>query len=640
MNGRSTKEFAALVVISLILGLAIGQTKSRNVSLVHDSEFVEVTGNRGAVATDDKRCSKAGLEVLEKGGNAVDAAVASLLCLGVVHFHCSGIGGGMIMLVGKKNSSAPGGYSVQVIDAREMAPMSANKTDYTPVDIRGKNSKMSTGTYAIAVPGELKGMEEAMNLFSSNTLTKRELVFKKAIEYAENGFYPSKHMCNAVADKEDGPARFEHTSQKFLYEQNLKKFVDSIRDTPGKLITRANLAETLKTIRDKGFQEFYSGSIADKLLKDIRLATCAEHGEPPENCSSMRITHDDFRAYSVKRREPLQFPITGLASTMYTVPAPGSGSAMAVFLKLMQDKGVSNDELLNYHYILEASKFSNSHLMNLGDPDKDPAAHVTVDDVERDFNVYEPRMASEATSSTALDYYGYMAGPSESNFGTTHVVVATSNGDVVSATSSINDYFGSGVLSSSTGVMLNDQMDDFYVPVGDENRFPYNHVEGGKRPLSAMTPAIMTDSNGNLKLAIGASGGRKIPPAIGQSAYFILNRNEGLKSAIENTRMYGTLKAEGGREIVEQVELEGEHKFGLSKDQQEHLRNDYKHYPFQHYSISVVQAIQLNGDTFTAFSDPRKRGVAAASGNGMSFAPHLNIICISMSLVLFILSVA
>ena len=151
MNGRSPKDFAAiaraLAVISLILGLAIGQTKSRNVSLVHDSEFVEVTGNRGAVATDDKRCSKAGLEVLEKGGNAVDAAVASLLCLGVVHFHCSGIGGGMIMLVGKKNSSAPGGYSVQVIDAREMAPMSANKTDYTPVDIRGKNSKMSTGVY-------------------------------------------------------------------------------------------------------------------------------------------------------------------------------------------------------------------------------------------------------------------------------------------------------------------------------------------------------------------------------------------------------------------------------------------------------------------------------------------------------------
>ena len=150
MNGRSTKEFAALVVISLILGLAIGQTKSVawNVSLVHDSEFVEVTGDRGAVATDDKRCSKAGLEVLEKGGNAVDAAVASLLCLGVVHFHCSGIGGGMIMLVGKKNSSTPGGYSVQIIDAREMAPMSAKERDYKPVDIRGKNSKMSTGVYS------------------------------------------------------------------------------------------------------------------------------------------------------------------------------------------------------------------------------------------------------------------------------------------------------------------------------------------------------------------------------------------------------------------------------------------------------------------------------------------------------------
>ena len=109
-----------------------------------------------------------------------------------------------------------------------------------------------------------------------------------------------------------------------------------------------------------------------------------------------------------------------------------------------------------------------------------------------------------------------MAGRSESSFGTTHVVVATSNGDVVTVTSTINHYFGSGIWSTSTGVILNDQMDDFYFPSGNEDRFPYNHVEGGKRPLSAATPAVMIDSNDNLRLALGASGGRKIPPAVGQ----------------------------------------------------------------------------------------------------------------------------
>ena len=122
-----------------------------------------------------------------------------------------------------------------------------------------------------------------------------------------------------------------------------------------------------------------------------------------------------------------------------------------------------------------------------------------------------------AHPETDLEYYNYMAGPSESNFGTTHVVVTTSNGDVVTVTSTINDYFGSGFLSCSTGVILNDQMDDFYVPRNrSENRFRYNHVKGGKRPLSSATPAIMTDSNGDLRLALGASGGRKIPPAVGQ----------------------------------------------------------------------------------------------------------------------------
>ena len=122
-----------------------------------------------------------------------------------------------------------------------------------------------------------------------------------------------------------------------------------------------------------------------------------------------------------------------------------------------------------------------------------------------------------AHNETDLGYYNYMAGPSESNYGTTHVVVTTYNGDVVTVTSTINDYFGSGFLSCLTGVILNDQMDDFYVPSNSsENRFHYNHVEGGKRPLSSATPAIMTDSNGNLRLALGASGGRKIPPAVGQ----------------------------------------------------------------------------------------------------------------------------
>ena len=115
-----------------------------------------------------------------------------------------------------------------------------------------------------------------------------------------------------------------------------RKFVDSIRDNPGKLIVRAHLAETLKKIRDKGFQEFYNGSIAEQLLEDIRIATCAEHGKSPENCNITRITHSNFSAYSVRRREPLQFAISGSASTMYTVPAPGSGTALALFLKLMQ----------------------------------------------------------------------------------------------------------------------------------------------------------------------------------------------------------------------------------------------------------------------------------------------------------------
>ena len=133
-----------LVVIGIILAAVYGRPAGK--PPVSDSEFVVARGSLGAVATDDKRCSKAGVQVLEEGGNAVDAAVASLLCLGVVNFHTSGIGGGLMMLVAKKNTNAPeAGYTVTVIDAREVAPSSARESDYLPVDKRGKNIHMDTG---------------------------------------------------------------------------------------------------------------------------------------------------------------------------------------------------------------------------------------------------------------------------------------------------------------------------------------------------------------------------------------------------------------------------------------------------------------------------------------------------------------
>ena len=134
-----------LALVSVIVApLAVELSKDKS-QAVPGSEFVVAKGSEGAVATDDKRCSEAGLNVLKNGGNAVDAAVASLLCLGVVNFQSSGIGGGLMMLVAKKNTSAPEGYTVTVIDAREVAPRSAQEGDYLPVNTSGKNIHRETG---------------------------------------------------------------------------------------------------------------------------------------------------------------------------------------------------------------------------------------------------------------------------------------------------------------------------------------------------------------------------------------------------------------------------------------------------------------------------------------------------------------
>ena len=147
--GKTAAIIGGVVGIALVAGIIVIPTAvvlSQNESqAVPDSAFVVAKGSAGAVATDDKRCSEAGLKVLENGGNAVDAAVASLLCLGVVNFQSSGIGGGLMMLVAKKNTSSPEGYTVTVIDARELAPSSARESDYLPVDASGKNIHMDTG---------------------------------------------------------------------------------------------------------------------------------------------------------------------------------------------------------------------------------------------------------------------------------------------------------------------------------------------------------------------------------------------------------------------------------------------------------------------------------------------------------------
>ncbi|KAG7651168.1 Nucleophile aminohydrolases N-terminal [Arabidopsis thaliana x Arabidopsis arenosa] len=404
----------------------------------------------GAVATDDGRCSEIGLSVLREGGNAVDASVAAALCLGVVSPASSGIGGGAFMLV--KIAGKEVAY-----DSRETAPLLASENMYDG-NVKNKNK----GPLSVGVPGEVAGLFMA---------------------WKQHGKLPWKHLVY--------PAE-KLAAQGF----RISNFTWRAKET--RHCRNPKLALTLRQIAEYGPKAFYNGTVGVNLVRDIVK-------------SGGIMTLKDLQSYRVKVRKPLSVDILGYR--LLGMPSPSSGgAAMMLVLNILSQYGIPSgvSGSLGVHRLVEALKHTFAVRMNLGDPDFVDVSKVISDMLSTNF---AQGLKKKINDNKTFDpnYYGGRW-DQINDHGTSHLSIIDSERNAVSLTSTINSYFGALMLSPSTGIVLNNEMDDFSIPMKSSGNLtvpppaPANFIRPGKRPLSSMTPTIVL-KDGKVKASVGASGG-------------------------------------------------------------------------------------------------------------------------------------
>ncbi|XP_062225816.1 glutathione hydrolase 1-like isoform X2 [Phragmites australis] len=556
---------ALLLFLLLAAGAAAGERRE------------VVTSPRGAVAADDGRCSRIGRDALRDGGSAVDAAVSTALCLGVVSPASSGVGGGAFMLVRLDDGTAV------AYDARETAPLAASKDMYG-----GNETLKAKGALSIAVPGEIAGLYEAWKRHG-------KLPWKRLVMPASRlalAFRISPYLRMQMEATRDGILGNRGIRAVYAPDGDILKVGDVCRNV--------ELARTLRAVAEHGPSAFYHGSVGAQLVKDVREAGGI-------------ITMEDLNKYQVKVRRPLSESVMGLQ--VVTMPPPSAGGAgMMLVLNILSQYGIPSgfSGSLGIHRLIESFKHYFAVKMNLADPD-----FVNVSEVVSD--MMSPKFAAEL-KKTIYDnmtfdpkHYGGRWNILQDH-GTSHLSIVDSERNAVSMTSTVNSYFGSLILSPSTGILLNNEMDDFSMPANTSANSPppapANFVSPLKRPLSSMAPTIVL-KDGKLKAAVGASGGSMIPAATIEVFLNHFVKSMDPLSSVMAPRVYHQLipnvvQYENWTTVIgDHFELDAATRADLQK--RGHVLK-----PLAGGTISqfVVHNVEHYGD-LTAVSDPRKGGFPA-----------------------------
>ncbi|XP_076654629.1 scoloptoxin SSD14 isoform X2 [Halictus rubicundus] len=529
-----------------------------------------------AVCADGAPCAVVGKSILEKNGSAVDAAIASMICNGLVNMQSMGIGGGFFMTIYEKQTQ-----TAYTLIARDKAPLAANATMY-----EGKPDDASfIGPLAIAVPGEVAGYWEAHKRFGK--LQWAEL-FEPSIELCETGY-------NLTKIQYDG---FQFNTKNIYNDPILKNlFVDPKTNDfygPGSVIKPKELCKTLRTIAKNGAPEFYNGTLGKLLVQDLQSKGAI-------------LTTKDLNSYRAIWEEPLKANLFN-GIRLYTVGMPASGALLTYILNILDNFHFTpdsiadyNSTILTYHRMIETFKYAYALRNEMADKQFVDMEELTRNLTSRSYAHLTKMKIDDHNTWDDPKHYGAVTMSNPKDQGTAHVSVLAPNGDAVAATSTINFYFGSGVVSDRTGILLNNAMNDFGVP-STISYFgippsPNNHIAPGKRPLSSMVPSILVDSNGDVKMVIGASGGTKITTTVSQIVAKILWMGQTVKQAIDAPRIHHQLYPP---EIAYEYGIQKQVIDGLKKIGHKTAR----------YRVrgSVACVIFINNDTVYANADFRKGG--------------------------------
>ncbi|KAL4923194.1 gamma-glutamyltransferase [Aspergillus undulatus] len=528
------------------------------------------SGKRGAVASESHICSRHGTDIILKGGNAADAMVATMLCVGVVGMYHSGIGGGGFMLV-----KSPAG-EFEYIDFRETAPAAAFEEMFN-----NTTDSSTLGGLASGVPGELRGLEYLHKKYGSLPWS---VLVQPAIDTARNGFLVGKdlvkYMDSAIGDSEDFLVNDPSWAVDFAPNGTRVKLGDTL--------TRKRYASTLETIASQGPDAFYSGPIAESTIKALKAANGI-------------MTLEDLRNYTAVVRDYSQIDYRGYKVTSTTTPSSGSVALnMLKVLDTYETLFTPQNVNLSTHRMDEAMRFGYGLRTVLGDPgfvegmseyEKAMLEQSTITEIHN--KIFDQR----TQNVSAYDPAGY---ESLDTPGTSHIATTDASGLSISAITTINLLFGNRIVVPETGIILNNEMDDFSIP-GSSNYFGYipsesNYIRPGKRPLSSCTPAIVTHPNGTTFFIAGSAGGSRIITATVQNIIHAVDEKLSAAEVLARPRLHDQL-------VPNQVSFE----YDFDNATVAFMKGRGHNVTWMAPGTSTAQAIRvLPNGTFDAAGEPRQ----------------------------------
>jgi len=574
------KVVAVVAAVAVLAGVALTVAL-----LVYDSEAPteDVVFQSAAAVSDGTPCAQIATDILARNGTAADAVIASLFCSGVVNPHSMGIGGGFLLTYYHRESR-----QAFTLIARETAPAAATE------DMYGGDAELSyNGGLAVAVPGEVAGYAALYERFGGG-VPWAELI-APSVALCRDGFPVHFHLARAL----------QSTRDYIVNEPSMRVFMDSNNEDvlkEGDILKQPVLGESLEALQEDP-HSMRNGSLADKLVDDFGKM-------------GVIISKDDLANYEVLWNDPIQVNLTkgdNEELNLYSVPPPGSGSVLGFILNVLDGyrltkKDASEDrEVVTHQRIVETFKYAYAQRTWLGDPFDDEyhdsILEVVANLTSEVFAEEVRALISDNTTWQDPGHYGASTAGAEDH-GTSHQSVLSQAGDAAAATSTINTYFGAKIISESTGIVLNNEMDDFSSD-GFSNNYgvppsPENFIKPGKRPLSSMCPAVVVAAaGGDVRLVTGAAGGTRITSGVAYQALRYLWLGRPLPASVEDLRLHH-----------QTVPMEISHEEGFSQSILEGLVA-IGHEITPSSSFAVVGAIGRDADGIRAAADWRKAGQAA-----------------------------
>ncbi|MDX9898927.1 MAG: gamma-glutamyltransferase [Spirochaetia bacterium] len=505
------KLFTCIALFAFVASLAVAQTP---VNLFGR----EAQGVKGVVAAAKPEASQVGIDILKRGGNAVDAAVATAFALGVLEPNASGLGGGGFMII--KLAKMP---EAVVIDFRETAPAAATP-DMFKYGADGKviGNASVVGGLASGVPGEVAGLLYALENYGK---FKRDRVIAPSIELAEKGIPVTVNLEGIIKAELAKINTFEATSK--IYTK------DGLPYETGESIKNPDLAATLRLISMGGADAYYKGPLAEKIAKAVRDAGGI-------------LTAQDLADYRIQVRKPVTGTYRGY-SIISTPPASSGGTHVIQILNILENMDMAQmgpGTTSSAHAWVEAMRLAfadRGKYMSDSDFVTVPLAGLTNKDYAKQlYNKIDMKKAMGTASPD--DPSRYESGS------TTSFSVMDREGNLVTITKSINYFFGSGVTVPGTGIIMNNHMDDFALKPGH-----IQSIEPGKRPLSSMTPTLVLDPSGKPFMTLGSPGATRIIAAVAQVISNVIDHGMPIQEAIFAPRLFamasGQVQVEGRTSI-------------------------------------------------------------------------------------------